>query len=136
MTHGLMYQGAFERNYPLLAPGRSTFVATDGAEQPLPPWPDDVDGVRVGYMERRGKRFLAVRLQFAEFDLVLRNPVPLDKLRHLGGQRFAARPTRVSDDAASALLDDVLEQNPDQTRELALLINRVNQVRRGDSEEF
>ena len=130
MRHGLMYQGGFERNYATLASGTRTFVTSEGGEQPLPEWPDAVDGVRFGYMERRGRKFLVVRLQFDEHDVVLRTPVVLDRLRHMANQRFSARPILLSDASASALLDDVIECNPEQSTQIALLINRVNQVRR------
>lgn len=131
MLHGLMYQGAFERNFATLAPGAHSFRTSDGAELELPDWPDGVDGVRFGYMERRGRKFVVVRLQFDEHDIVLQTPVALDRLRHMGNQRFSAQPTLLTDANASALLDDVIERNPEQSTEIALLINRVNQVRRG-----
>jgi hypothetical protein len=131
MLHGLMYQGGFERNFATLGPGTRSFRTSDGAELELPDWPDSVDGVRFGYMERRGRKFLLVRLQFDEHDIVLRTPVALDRLRHMGNQRFSARPTLLTDANASTLLDDVIECNPEQSTEIALLINRVNQVRRG-----
>ena len=131
MRHGLMYQGGFEENFPTLVPGASSFRSSSGAEQPLPRWPETVDGVRFGYMERRGRKFCVVRVQFDEHDVVLRTPVTLDRMRHMGNQRFAARPILLTDANASALLDDVIDCNPDQSTEIALLINRVNQVRRG-----
>ena len=131
MLHGLMYQGGFEENFATLTPGARTFRTSEGAELALQPWPEKVDGVRFGYMERRGRKFLVVRLQFDERDIVLQTPVMLDRLRHMGNQRFSARPTLISDANASALLDDVIECNPEQSTEIALLINRVNQVRRG-----
>jgi hypothetical protein len=130
MRHGLMYQGGFERNYAALAPGARTFVSSQGAPQPLPDWPSSVDGVRFGYMERRGRKFVVVRVQFDEHDVVLRTPVALDRMRHMGNQRFTGRPILLTDANASSLLDDVIECNGDQTTEIALLINRVNQVRR------
>ena len=131
MLHGLMYQGGFEGNFATLGPGARSFRTSDGAEREIPDWPDSVDGVRFGYMERRGRKFLVVRLQFDEHDIVLRTPVALDRLRHMGNQRFSARPILLTDASASALLDDVIECNPGQSTEIALLINRVNQVRRG-----
>jgi hypothetical protein len=131
MVHGLMYQGGFERNFATLVPGTRSFRTSDGAELEMPDWPDAIDGVRFGYMERRGRKFLVVRLQFDEHDIVLRTPVALDQLRHMGNQRFSARPTLLSDANASTLLDDVIDCNPEQSTEIALLINRVNQVRRG-----
>jgi hypothetical protein len=131
MLHGLMYQGGFERNFASLAPGARSFRTSNGTELELPEWPETVDGVRFGYMERRGRKFLVVRLQFDGHDIVLRSPVALDPMRHMGNQRFSARPILVNDADASTLLDDVIECNPEQGTEIALLINRVNQVRRG-----
>jgi hypothetical protein len=51
-------------------------------------------------------------------------------MRHLGNKRFAPEPTTITDKMAETLLDDMIERNPEQQEELALLINRVNQVRR------
>jgi hypothetical protein len=133
MHHALMYQGSFEQNFPNLTPGAETFISTDGSARELPEWPDDVNGIRVGYMEKAGKRFVAVRLQFEEHDIVLHTPVVLDPIRHLGSRRFAPEAIIVTDDLAEALLDDAIECNPEQADELALLINRVNQVRRGSA---
>ena len=130
MHHGLMYQGSFEKNYESLRPGASSFHGTDGSEHRIPAWPDDVNGVKVSYMEKSGKKFYAVRVQFDGHDIVLKNPVLLDPMRHLGNKRFAPEPTMITDELAETLLDDLIEKNPEQQKELALLINRVNQVRR------
>lgn len=132
MNHAYMYHGAFERNYPSLRPGATTYHSRAGAITDIPAWPGEVNGLRVGYMERRGKKFYAVRVQFEDHDVVLANPIAIDPLRHMGSRRFAAEPTIVDDDCASAFLDDVIEQNPEQSAELAMLINRMNQVRRGE----
>jgi hypothetical protein len=130
MRHAYMYQGAFELNYPSLQPGRKTYKSTEGDERPLPDWPKKADGVRVAYMEKSGKKFFAVRVQFENHDLVLENPVSIDPLRHMNNQRFSAEPIVVSDDGASALLDDIIRDNPEKQAELAVLINRINQIRR------
>jgi len=125
-----MYQGAFELNYNELKPGKTTYRSTEGDERPLPPWPKKADGIRVGYMEKAGKKFYAVRIQFEDHDVVLENPVFIDPLRHMNNQRFSAEPTVVADDEASAFLDDVIRDNPDKQPELAMMINRINQIRR------
>jgi hypothetical protein len=130
MHHAYMYNGAFEKNHPSLKPGATSYIGTDGETRPLPAWPDKIDGVRVGYMEKAGKKFFAVRVQFDNDDIVLENPVALDPLVHMGNRRFAADPTLVGDEEASALLDDIIRENPDRQPELAMLINRINQVRR------
>ena len=87
MHHGLMYQGSFENNYDSLRPGASSFRGTDGSERRIPEWPKDVNGVKVSYMEKTGKKFYAVRVQFEGHDIVLKNPVLLDPMRHLGNRR-------------------------------------------------
>lgn len=132
MRHALVYHGSYELNYDKLAPGSSTYTATDGRNRSLEGTPAAIDGVVVGYMERAAKKFTAVRLKFEDHDIVLRNPVVLDPMRHLGNRRFSPKPVVIQDDVASALLDDIIAANPDQQTELALLVNRVNHVRRGD----
>src|SRR5215212_9923413 len=132
MRHALVYHGSFEGNYDRLAPGASSYAATDGGSRPLESAPASIDGVVFGYMERAAKKFTAVRLRFEDHDVVLRSPVVLEPMRHMGNRRFSPRPVVIQDDVASALLDDIIAANPDQQTELALLLNRVNQVRRGD----
>ena len=130
MRHAYLYNGAFEKNYSALRPGITTYKSTEGNDRPLPAWPEKIDGIRVAYMEKSGKKFYAVRIQYDDHDVVLENPVYLDPLKHMGNRRFAAEPTIVSDDEASALLDDVIRDNPDKQPELAMMINRINQIRR------
>jgi len=130
MRHGYMYNGAFELNFPGLRPGAAIYKTTDGEERPLPSWPDKIDGVRVGYMEKSGKKFYAVRVQYQDHDIVPENPVALDPLRHMNNRRFSPQPIQVTDDEASALIDDIIRDNPDKQPELAMLINGINQTRR------
>jgi hypothetical protein len=130
MRHALMYNGAFESNYTNLRPGTTTYKDTDGAERPLPDWPDKIDGIRVGHMEKSGKKFFAVRVGYDNHDIVLENPIALDPMRHMGNKRFSAGPMILSDDEASALLDDIIRDNPEKQPELAMMINRINQIRR------
>jgi hypothetical protein len=130
MRHAYMYNGAFELNYTGLVPTKTTYTSTEGGERPLPDWPEMVDGIRVGYMEKAGKKFFAVRVQYDAHDVVLETPVAIDPMRHMNNRRFSADPTFVSDDEASALLDDIIRDNPDKQSEVALMINRINQIRR------
>jgi hypothetical protein len=132
MKHAFVYHGAFERNFESLKPGAATFIGATGRPPAVPIATSPADGLLIGYMERAGKKFVAVRVRFENRDIVLSNPVPLDHLRHLGGKRFSPKPVLVSDDLVSTLMDDVLAANPAQEPELALLLNRINQVRRGD----
>ena len=136
MRHALVYHGAFELNYDRLGRGTTTYTATNGSARSLEQVPESIDGVVVGYMERTGKKFAAVRVRFEDHDLVLKTPIMLDPLRHMGNRRFSPRPVVIQDDVASALLDDIIAANTDQQTELALLLNRVNHVRRGDRESI
>ena len=126
MSHALMYHGGFDRNYPALRPGATTFQGSDGSERVLPDWPRDASGARIGYMERGGKKFVAVRVLDDEADIVLRHPVLLDPPRHMGfGKRFGAEPTIIEDETARALFEDIIDRNPDQRTELIALRHRA-----------
>src|SRR5213592_449728 len=122
MLHALIYLGSFELNFANLEPGTSEYISTDGSTRAHALRPPSVDGLVIGYMERTGKKFWAVRLQFEERDIILRTPVALDRMRHLGSRRFTAAPIILTDDLVSVLLDDILAANPEQQAELALLI--------------
>jgi len=120
MRHCLIYHGGFERNFPKLKPGATTFQGTDGAEHAVPAKPDEVDGVCVGYMEKAGKKFAAVRVQQGTNDVVLGNELLIDPALHMGyGKRFSPEPTIIDDEAMGALLGDIMSKNPAQRNELA-----------------
>ena len=129
----MIRQGTYDANIRSLVAGATTY--SDGTTAvPMAPWPPDVDGIRFGALERR-RRLLVCRVGFADLDVVLHQPLILDPIRHLGG---ASRPGEVvallDDRHAEALLDDVLAANPGQTNAIALVVNRVNQVRRTSRE--
>jgi hypothetical protein len=120
MRHCLLYAGGFERNYPNLKPGATTFEGSDGAQHPLPAVPPDVDGVRVHYMEKPGKKFCAVRVQSGKNDIVLQHEVLLDPPSHMGhGKRFGPEPTPVESEVMANLLADIMEKNPEQKMQIA-----------------
>ncbi len=120
MHHCLLYAGGFERNFPNLKPGATTFEGTDGAQHQLPTVPPEIDGVRVSYMEKPGKKFCAVRVQAGKNDIVLQHEVLIDPPTHMGyGKRFGPEPTVVEDEAMAALLVDIMAKNPDQKMQLA-----------------
>jgi hypothetical protein len=134
MRHALRYHGAFERNFEGLRPGAGAFYGTDGAEHQLPPWPSKADGLRVSYMEKAGKRFAAVRVEYGDRDIVLRNEVLIEPGRHMGfGQRFSPEPTEITDEVASNLLDDIIARNPDQRVELEAIRAEVRGAGRGQT---
>ncbi|MEP7347738.1 MAG: hypothetical protein ABI877_20880 [Gemmatimonadaceae bacterium] len=126
MHHALMYHGGFDRNFPELKSGAKTFAGSDGSERVLGECPTECDGLRVGYMEKDGKNFVAVRVTDDDGDVILQHPVLIDITRHLGlGRRFSAEPTVFVDDTAKTLLDDIIIANPDQRAELLSIRERM-----------
>lgn len=120
MRHCLLYAGGFERNFPKLQAGATSFEGSDGATHPLPEVPADVDGVRVSYMEKAGKKFVAVRVQSGKNDIPLKTEVLLHPPTHMGhGKRFGPEPTIIDDEAMSILLADIMAKNPEQKMQLA-----------------
>jgi len=118
MRHGLIYHGGFERNFPNLKPGTTSFVGTDGSEHPLQSV-SSIDGVRVWYMEKAGKKFAAVRVQQGDNDVVLEHEVLIDPARHIGyGNRFSPEPTVVENELMGTLLADITAKNPNQKNAL------------------
>ena len=115
-----MYHGAFERNFDTLKPGATEFEGSDGKVHAIPAWPASADGVKVGYMEKSGKKFHIVRVVYGDADVVLKNSVVIDLARHFGyGKRLGPEPTLVEDDGLMVtLLEDVLRKNPEQGAEL------------------
>jgi len=118
MVHALRYEGGFEQNFDKLKPGATTYISSSGSEHKLPPWPGGIDGLRIGYMEKAGKKFAAVRVQHGKLDIILKNPILIDPVRHMGNKRFAPEPTLIADAPAAALLRDVIESNAPQRDEL------------------
>ena len=127
MRHCLMYHGGFERNFPNLKRGTTTFEGTDGAEHTLPDAPSSCDGLRIYYMEKAGKKFAAVRVQHGTDDVILQKELLLDPGRHMGhGKRFSADPTEIGDEFAAVILEDMMQTNTDLRRDLVQLRSRFS----------
>ena len=116
MNHCFMYQGAFERNFSKLKPGATSFEGSDGTAHQIPAWPAGADGVCIGYMEKTGKKFCAVRVVYGKTDVILKNELVLDSGSHMGhGRRFGPTPTLVDDDGIMVMvLEDIMKRNPAQ----------------------
>lgn len=122
-----MYHGGFEANFTRLTPGARSFLGSDNSERVIPEWPDEADGLRIGYMEKQGKRFVAVRVMDDADDVVLEHEVLLDPPSHMGyGKRFSPEPTVIEDDPAKQLLHDIIERNPGQRARLSAMRDRRN----------
>lgn len=125
MRHVLRFEGGYERNFPASRSGGAEYDGDDGARHHAAPWPAEADGIRFGFMEQAGKRFLAVRVEYGDTEVLLRHPVRLDPTRHLGGRRFSAKPIPLADESASALLGDMVDLNPELRPELHAVRDRV-----------
>ena len=115
-----MYVGGFERNFPKLTTSTTSFEGTDGQTHPYHPWPSSADGLRVSYMEKHGKKFVAVRVADAKSDVVLKNEMVMVPGEHFGfGTRLSSEPTLVEDDVAMLkMLEDIIKKNRDVSDEL------------------
>jgi hypothetical protein len=128
-----MYHGGFETNFSRMKSGATSFLGSDGTERVIPEWPDDADGLRVGYMEKAGKRFVAVRVMDDTTDVMLDNELLIDPPSHMGyGNRFSPEPTIIQDDAAKRLLNDIMDKNPAQRAQLAAIRDRMPWGRSND----
>lgn len=118
-----MYVGGFERNFQNLTPATASFEGSDGKVHPYPAWPTTADGLRIGYMEKAGKKFVAVRIADGVNDVVLQNDVVLVPGEHFGfGTKLSGEPTSVEDNVAiMKLLEDAIKKNVDHSDELLLI---------------
>jgi hypothetical protein len=115
-----MYVGGFERNFPKLTTSTTSFDGTDGQPHPYQPWPPSADGLRVSYMEKHGKKFVAVRVADSKSDVVLKNELVMVPGEHFGyGTRLSGEPTLVEDDnAMMKMLEDITKKNMEVSAEL------------------
>jgi len=110
-----MYAGGFERNFPNLTTSTTSFTGTDGKEHPYEPWPSSADGLRISYMEKHGKKFVAVRVADGTGDVVLKNEMVMVAGEHYGfGARLSSEPTLIEDDTVILkMLEDITKKNAD-----------------------
>src|SRR3954463_4141956 len=118
MKHALMYVGGFERNFPKLKNGATTFEGSDGDAHPYPV--AHVDGIKAYFMEKAGKKFSVVRVADAQSDVVLENDCMLVPGEHFGfGTRLSGEPAIIDDDnAILKLLEDIIKKNRGVSEEL------------------
>lgn len=121
-----MYHGGFEANFSRMKSGATKFLGSDGSERVIPEWPDEADGLRIGYMEKAGKKFVAVRVMDDKADVMLENELIISPPSHMGhGKRFSPEPTLIDDEAAQQLLKDIAKKNPNQRAELKAIRDRM-----------
>ena len=115
-----MYVGGFERNFPTLTTSTTSFQGSDGQSHTYAAWPKSADGLRISYMEKSGKKFVAVRVADGESDVVLKNELVMVPGEHFGfGTRLSAEPTLVEDNIAiMKLLEDIIKKNMSSGAEL------------------
>ena len=127
MRHALRYVGGFERNFPTLTPATDAFEGSDGRLHPYPPWPSSADGLRISYMEKAGKKFVAVRVADGTSDVVLPNEMVLVPGEHFGyGVHLGPEATLVEDNGAILkLLEDIIKKNAASSEELLRMRTRL-----------
>jgi hypothetical protein len=125
MRHALMYVGGFERNFANLTSSSTSFTGTDGKEHAYQPWPSSADGLRISYMEKHGKKFVAVRVGDGTSDVVLKNEMVMVPGEHFGfGTRLSGEPTLVEDDGTVLkMLEDIAKKNADHPDVSSELLN-------------
>ncbi len=120
MRHALMYVGNFERNFPTLTTASTSFLGSDGQPHSYPAWPAGADGLRISFMEKAGKKFVAVRVADGTSDVVLKNELVLVPGEHFGfGVHLSGEPVSVEDNIAiMKLLEDIIKKNIDHSGDL------------------
>jgi hypothetical protein len=113
MRHALMYVGGFERNFKNLTTASTSFEGSDGQQHAYPAWPSSVNGLRISYMEKAGKKFVAVRVSDGIGDVVLQNEMVMVPGEHFGfGVHLSGEPTSVEDNIAiMKMLEDIIKKN-------------------------
>jgi len=121
-----MYVGGFERNFPTLTPSTDAFEGSDGQKHRYAPWPKSADGLRISYMEKAGKKFVAVRVADGTSDVVLTNAMVMTPGEHFGfNVRLSAEPTLVEDNVAILkMLEDIIKKNAGSSEELLRIRSR------------
>jgi hypothetical protein len=128
MRHAIRYEGGYERNFTGLRPGATEFDGDDDQRHTMVAWPAAADGLRFGFLERQGKRYVAVRVQYGQTDIVVPHGVVIDQTRHLAGRRLGPDPVPIGDEPASALLGDLIDANPDRKADLAAMRDQVRRA--------
>ena len=113
MRHALRYAGNFEKNFMKQTTASTSFEGSDGQQHEYAPWPDGVNGLRISFMEKTGKKFVAVRVADGTSDVVLHNEMVLVPGEHFGfGVHLSGTPTMVDDDiAVMKMLEDMAKKN-------------------------
>ena len=130
MQHALMYVGGFERNRRDLTSSSTSFTGSDGNPHSYPAWPDGTDGLRISFMEKAGKKFVAVRVSDGTNDVVLPNELVLVPGEHFGfNVRLSGEPAIVDDNhAIMKLLEDAIKKNHGDSTDLMLIRSRFKEA--------
>ena len=115
-----MYVGNFERNFSALTTASTSFLGSDGQSHAYPAWPTGANGLHISFMEKAGKKFVAVRVADSVGDVVLKNELVLVPGEHFGfGVHLSSEPVSVEDNIAiMKLLEDIIKRNMELGTEL------------------
>jgi hypothetical protein len=118
MIHSIGYLGPYDTNIGRIASNSDQYLRKDGTAGDIDAWPDAVDGIFFGYLEKPGREFFAVRATYLDDVVNVGNPVRLDPPRHTDGKKFGPQPSQFGDDSARNLLQDLIGANPAQADDL------------------
>jgi hypothetical protein len=97
-------------------PGRpSLSPRKDGTTAPVALRLKKLDGIFFGYLECKGKQFVAVRAEYSGHDVFVRTPIPLKPSRHTDRKGFGPNSSRFGDGSAEHLLADMIASNPQES---------------------
>lgn len=125
MKHSIGYLGHLDRDFTNLRSGNGHYVREDGSLGNVEERPENVDGVFFGYLECKGREFVAVRAQYGEIEVLLKEPVPLIPMRHTDGKGFGPQPARFGDESAAHLLADMITSNPSEAPQLKKIVEKT-----------
>lgn len=124
MRHGFQYLGWFDRSFQKLRPGVTTYWRKDGSSGLVDDAPDDLDGIYFGFMQA-ADGYLAVRVLYDSYDVVVNDPVHIDEPRHSDGRSFGPQMTTCGDRSAKNLLVDLIAKNPGQADDLLSVADQL-----------
>lgn len=105
----------------------STYWRKDGSSGELEEVPDDLDGIYFGFMQT-STGYLAVRVLYGSYDIVVNDPMPIEEPRHSDGKSFGPQMTACGDRSARNLLADLIARNSLQADDLLSVADQLGWV--------
>src|SRR5437899_1829431 len=120
------YLGRYEDGFHRLQENPREYLREDAETAKVFQRPASVTGVFFGYLECPQRKFVAVRAQFEDIDVILQTRVTLDPPRHTDGKGFGPKSSLFGDESASRLLADMIAANPTAAVPLRQITERLD----------